>query len=151
MKIREGTITLLCLVMLCGILSSIPVAAWTCSNDPGSPPTCPAGEHPELYIYLCITYDPITGECADGYCEWRCVTDECSTDGDCDDGDPCTIDKCYMAGLTGGFCTHDPMECPEGQWCEEGECVPEASTLVLFAVGLLFLTGYVRLKRRKTK
>ncbi len=42
-------------------------------------------------------------------------------------------------------------KCPEGQWCEEGECVPEASTLVLFAVGLLFLTGYIGLKRRKTK
>ena len=41
--------------------------------------------------------------------------------------------------------------CPEDQWCEEGECVPEASTCVLFAVGLLLLAGYVGLKRRKTK
>ena len=38
-----------------------------------------------------------------------------------------------------------------GWWCEEGECVPEASTLVLFATGLLCLAGYVGLKRRKTK
>ena len=44
-----------------------------------------------------------------------------------------------------------PPVCPPGQWCEEGECVPEASTLILFAIGLLFLTGYVRLKRRKAK
>lgn len=40
-------------------------------------------------------------------------------------------------------------DCPEDLWCEECECVPEASTLVLFATGSLFLTGYVRLKRRK--
>ena len=44
-----------------------------------------------------------------------------------------------------------PPVCPPGQWCEEGECVPEASTLVLFATGLLFLAGYIGLKRRKTK
>ena len=41
--------------------------------------------------------------------------------------------------------------CPEDQWCEEGECVPEASTCVLFAAGLLCLAGYIGLKRRKTK
>ena len=41
--------------------------------------------------------------------------------------------------------------CPEDQWCEEGECVPEASTLVLFAVGLLCLAGYIGLKKRKAK
>ena len=40
-------------------------------------------------------------------------------------------------------------ECPPDMWCEEGECVPEASTLVLFAVGLLGLVGYFRLRRNK--
>ena len=43
-----------------------------------------------------------------------------------------------------------PKECQEGQWCnEEGECVPEASTLVLFAVGLLSLAGYVVFRRKE--
>ena len=42
-------------------------------------------------------------------------------------------------------------ECPPDMWCEDSECVPEASTLVLFATGLLCLAGYVGLKRRKTK
>ena len=40
-------------------------------------------------------------------------------------------------------------ECPEDQWCEEGECVPEASTLVLFAVGLLSLVGYLGFRRKE--
>jgi hypothetical protein len=74
----------------------------------------------------------------------KCV--ECRTNADCDDEDLCTIDKCED-----GKCKHTSKECPEGQWCEEGECVPEASTLVFFAVGLLSLAGYVGLKRRKTK
>jgi hypothetical protein len=43
-----------------------------------------------------------------------------------------------------------PKECQEEQWCnEEGECVPEASTLVLFAVGLLSLAGYVVFRRKE--
>jgi hypothetical protein len=40
-------------------------------------------------------------------------------------------------------------ECPGDQWCEEGECVPEASTLVLFAVGLLSLVGYLGFRRKE--
>ena len=36
-----------------------------------------------------------------------------------------------------------------GGWCEDGECVPEASTLVLFATGLLGLAGYLGLRRKE--
>jgi len=39
--------------------------------------------------------------------------------------------------------------CPPDQWCEEGECVPEASTLVLFSIGLLSLAGYLGLRRKE--
>ena len=44
-------------------------------------------------------------------------------------------------------CTDD--DCPEDQWCEEGECVPEASTLILFATGLLSLAGIHWIKEAK--
>ena len=49
-----------------------------------------------------------------------------------------------------GFCT----DCIGGTWypgweCEEGECVPEASTFALLAVGLLWLVGYVGLRRKE--
>ena len=66
---------------------------------------------------------------------------ECCPDGDCHDlnTDP---NNC---GACGNVCP------PELPICEEGECVPEASTLVLFATGLLSLAGYIGLKRRKTK
>ena len=35
-------------------------------------------------------------------------------------------------------------DCPEDQWCEEGECVPEASTLILLGTGLIALFVYAR-------
>gem|GEM_PF-5178634 len=63
------------------------------------PVDCPEGQ-------VC---DPETGECV-----------ECLTDDDCDDGNPCTIDKCID-----GACVHTDVECPDGQVCdpETGECV----------------------------
>ena len=59
-------------------------------------------------------------------------------------------DKCYDD-------IHPPDKCDKcygGSWkpgwhCEEGECVPEASTLVLFATGLLFLAGYLGFRRKE--
>ena len=62
---------------------------------------------------------------------------------------------CDLPG--GGGCREDFGLCTvcygatwySGWWCEEGECVPEASTLVLLATGLLFLAGYLGLRRKE--
>ena len=79
--------------------------------------------------------------CSDGRCHECCVMW-----GDCPSGQVCCDYACY----TGNCCTD--ADCPpENPICDEHECVPEASTLVLFATGLLSLAGYVGLKRRKTK
>ena len=91
---------------------------------------CPSGK------YCCGLTAPGKG---------RCYTPKEEEDGCCICGDYC---------LEG---TMDPAICEvccdadwhPGWWCEEGECVPEASTLVLFGVGLLCLAGYLRLKRKE--
>ncbi len=48
----------------------------------------------------------------------------CGADDDpedvCDDDDACTEDSCNE----GGYCDNTAMECPEGEVCEGGECVP---------------------------
>jgi hypothetical protein len=84
------------------------------------------------------------------------------------DSDPNNCGSCgnacgANAHCSGGACQCDDgyhncdgdwsngCECPPDMWCEDSECVPEASTLVLFAVGLLCLTGYIGLKKRKMK
>ena len=83
---------------------------------------CPAGS-PNTGAY----YAPGTTE--DGCCEWS---------GQCFDGNqPSKCSACYGGSWHSGW------------WCEEGECVPEASTLVLFATGLLCLTGYLGLRRKE--
>ncbi len=82
---------------------------------------CPAGS-PNAGTY----YAPGTTE--DGCCEWS---------GPCFEGQPSKCSACY------GGTWHS------GWWCEEGECVPEASTLVLFAVGLVSLAGYICLRRKE--
>ena len=61
----------------------------------------------------------------------------------------------YAGGCYDG--THPPDKCTTcyggswhpGWWCEEGECVPEASTFVLLGFGLLCVAGYFRLKRKE--
>ena len=93
------------------------------SDVESTSPECPAGS-PNAGTY----YAPGTTE--DGCCNWS---------GPCFDGDQ-PSNKCSA--------------CYEGQWhsgwwCEEGECVPEASTLVLFAVGLVSLAGYIGLRRKE--
>ena len=72
------------------------------------------------------------------------------------DGDPdeikCCPDGCVNIKTDPNNCGECGRKCPpENPICEEGECVSEASTLVLFATGLLSLAGYIGLKRRKTK
>jgi hypothetical protein len=98
---------------------------------------------------------------------WDGKENDCDGKTDCDDSD-CNEQVCnredypYHWYCCGGLCVDtntDPNNCgscgnicpPENPICEEGECVPEASTLVLFAVGLLSLAGYVGLKKRKAK
>lgn len=55
--------------------------------------------------------DGIPDECGGG-----CVG--CLTDTDCNGGDPCTVDTCAQ-----GECVTEPVACPEGYVCVEGECV----------------------------
>jgi hypothetical protein len=92
-------------------------------------------------------YKNCDGDWSNG-CEAECCGSEtrsCTTSG-------CPGTQTCSGGSWGSCAKDDPccgVTCPDDQWCEEGECVPEASTLVLFAVGLLFLTGYIELKRRK--
>jgi hypothetical protein len=42
----------------------------------------------------------------------------CTTDADCDDGDPCTDDVCDA-----GSCTHPPYDCDDGNACTVDSCV----------------------------
>lgn len=79
------------------------------------------------------------GICTKGYCPENKEKGCCQYCDGCYDGnrDPEECRVCY-----GG-------EWHSGWQCEEGECVPEASTFVVVAVGLLFLAGYVRLLKRK--
>jgi hypothetical protein len=51
-------------------------------------------------------------------CDGGCV--ECLSDIDCEDDDLCTVDTCAQ-----GECVHEPLECPEGYVCVDGECVGE--------------------------
>ena len=83
---------------------------------------CPAGS-PNAGAY----YAP--GTTKDGCCEWS---------GPCFEGNqPSKCSACYGGSWHSGW------------QCEGGECVPEASTLVLLATGLLFLVGYIGLRRKE--
>jgi hypothetical protein len=71
---------------------------------------------------------------------------------------PGTIeDGCCQYGSECYDGNKDPVECTccydgnwhSGWWCEDSECVPEASTFVLFAVGLLCMAGYLGLRRKE--
>ena len=96
----------------------------------------------------------------------------CTADADCGQEKSCctegtqNIGTCYTSSTPEEGCcaygscydgTHAPEKCSAcygGQWhsgwdCEGGECVPEASTLVLLATGLLFLVGYLGLRRKE--
>ena len=66
----------------------------------------------------------------------------------CYDSDTYEFEICRCDGQ--GWDNWKRIDCPpENPICEDGECVPEASTLVLFAVGLLSLAGYLRLRRKE--
>ena len=93
-----------------------------------------AGHTVKGYDHLCCAgpikkcYDSTNPEdgCCNGY-------------GDCYDGThaPDKCDKCYGGSWHSGW------------QCEGGECVPEASTLVLLATGLLCMAGYLGLRRKE--
>jgi hypothetical protein len=54
-----------------------------------------------------------------GYCSAHCHADS-----DCDDGDPCTIDRCAW-GPCSQRCEHTPDPCNDGDFCTVGYCDPE--------------------------
>jgi thiol-disulfide isomerase/thioredoxin len=153
---------------------------WICCLSTYSTLECAlfaAGLHPYYDGYITYANEPILIPCEEPtpYCvNGKCV--ECRTNADCDDKDGwypdganaeeyrdyrCSDDKECVFDVTDHRCNagykncdgvwSNGCECPPDMWCDEGECVPEASTLVLVAVGLLCLAGYVRLLRRKTK
>ena len=75
------------------------------------------------------------------------VEPECTTDGECDDGDPCTTDTCVDGGCVntnntlpcddGDECNTDdtcadgtcvggpPLDCDDGNVCTDDDCYPE--------------------------
>ncbi len=73
--------------------------------------------------------------CGNGYCKSSCSTTTimttttcdpgCSTNADCADTDPCTVDRCVPAPDCGKMCTHTPITCNEGEHCENGQCVSD--------------------------
>lgn len=105
-------------------------------------------EPPELMVsgrYACET----EAECPDGWSCWerldgerRCVdVVECSFEGDpaCDDGEPCTVDRCDLDAAT---CVHEPdaeRVCAaggctaEGMWLAPARCDAASTTCALVA------------------
>ena len=71
-------------------------------------------------IDTCVDGDPCTVDSCDP--EIGCVHEPL----DCEDGDPCTINDCFE-----GECTTAAIDCPEGQVCEDGECVSILDEVVL--------------------
>jgi len=85
---------------------------------------------------LCVDLQTDSNNC--GSCGNKCGANaHCS-------GGTCHCDEGYQDCDGDGNC-----ECPPGWWCEEGECVSEASTFVLLGFGLLCVGGYFRLKRKE--
>ena len=76
---------------------------------------CSAAPFPQNFT--CTPGAPLA--CADA-CEEPVGCTACSTDADCDDGDPCTSDECR-----GQRCVPTPIECPAGEVCvpQTGMCV----------------------------
>jgi hypothetical protein len=76
--------------------------------------------------------DPETGECVEclanedcpplNVCNAMntCEVVECLVNNDCDDGDACTDDTCGDDFT----CSSAPVQCPTGEECVDGECVP---------------------------
>lgn len=49
--------------------------------------------------------------------------DECCADDDCDDGDPCSRDRC----APGGICAFEPYDCEDGDPCTEDVCAGDGT------------------------
>ena len=61
----------------------------------------------------------------DDNCDGQIDEGCCSTENDCNDSDPCTIDSCE-----GGYCINAPMNCDDGDscttdFCVDGTCINE--------------------------
>ena len=145
--------------------------AKNCNEDDG---WYPDGANAEEYRdYDCSA---VTKQCEYSVTDHRCNEGYKNCDGDWSNGCECSKEccgpgtpnalACYNpANPENGCCayascydgTHPPDKCTTcygGSWhsgwdCEGGECVPEASTLVLLATGLLFLVGYLGLRRKE--
>ena len=138
----------------------------SCPTD--HPKCCPPHNTPGLADFEscdeCITDADCTG--ANTHCKIASCGGACQCDDgyqSCPEGSP-NAEDCYTPETGGGCCNPPSGGCYEDfglctvcygatwhsdWWCEEGECVPEASTVALFAPGLLLLAGYLRLKRKE--
>lgn len=53
----------------------------------------------------------------------KCVTPECGSNSECDDGDDCTIDQCYFAMHPNAYCGSKPRTtCRNGDGCCPMDC-----------------------------
>lgn len=122
--------------------------------------------------YYCGSHSSQTQSCSceEGYsdCNSDCTggdQDGCECSGECCGAGTPNAGTCYTPKPEEGCCKYGEhckdltdagvcTTCYSGSWnkgwhCEGGECVPEASTFVLLATGLLFLVGYIGLRRKE--
>jgi hypothetical protein len=100
----------------------------TCDFDTGActptPVVCPPHVRPECFIRFC---DPLQA----GYCNSTpdpnadpgagCPANECESDVDCADGNPCTVDECR--GMSSEkFCVWTATPCDDGRSCTADMC-----------------------------
>jgi len=76
--------------------------------------------------WVCHPTEELPGNALDDDCDG--ITDECSLQGECDDGNPCTVGVCGDDGicrysdLDGQGCD-DGDSCTQGDMCRQGRCV----------------------------
>ncbi|MBI5609584.1 MAG: hypothetical protein HY902_11990, partial [Deltaproteobacteria bacterium] len=96
------------------------VAAKKCTYKSNGDPTCCVDSS------TCNDNDCTTTDYCDSFntCKYQPAADACKADVDCDDGLPCTTDKCDTSGAC-GKCTHDQAAgCCQADWeCDDSKTI----------------------------